>query len=321
MKLERKSIKNIVFMGTPQFAVPALEMLSNTKFRPVLCITQPDRPKGRKQKLLPPEVKIKALELGIPVIQPNDVNDPEVVADLADLKPDIIITVAYGGYLKKAIRKLPVYGCINLHPSLLPKHRGAAPINYALFNGDERTGVTIFKIIAKMDAGPVISQSETQINKDECYTELSDRLAQIGAEEVLKALKKIEKHGLYTTPQEHKNATFSHKLQKEDLIIDWNQPAENICNKVRGLAEIPGAVASFRKSRIKIIETEILKTNSGLVPGSIVSIEKNRGIVIATNDFDVLLKRVQPAGKKIMTSYAFSLGARINLKEKFENGF
>jgi methionyl-tRNA formyltransferase len=308
-------------MGTPQFAVPTLELLSKTKYCPVLCITQPDRPKGRKQKLLPSEVKIKALELGIPVIQPNDVNNPEVVTKLAALKPGTIITVAYGGYLKKAIRKLPVYGCINLHPSLLPRYRGAAPINYALFNGDERTGITIFKITPKMDAGPVISQSETEIHSDECYTELSARLAQMGAEEMLKALKKIEKNGLLTTPQDHESATFSHKLQKKDLIIDWNQPAENIRNKVRGLAVIPGAVASFRKSRIKIIEIETLITNSELVPGLIVNINKNQGIVIASGDFNVLLKRVQPAGKKIMTSHAFSLGARIKPEEKFENGF
>jgi len=308
-------------MGTPQFAVPSLELLSKTRFYPILCITQPDKHKGRKQKLLPPEIKIKALELGISVIQPNDVNDPKVIAKLTSLKPDIIIIIAYGGYLKKAIRKLPVYGCINLHPSLLPKYRGAAPINYALFNGDERTGVTVFKIVAKMDAGPVISQSETEILKDECFTELSYRLAQIGAEEVLKTLKKIEENGLSTIPQDHKNATFSHKLQKEDLIIEWDKPAEKIRNKVRGLAEIPGAVASFRKSRIKIIEIETLKTNSGLVPGTILNIEKNSGIVIASGDFDMLLKRVQPAGKKIMNSHAFSLGVRIKPEEKFENGF
>jgi methionyl-tRNA formyltransferase len=308
-------------MGTPQFAVPSLELLSKTRYCPILCITQPDKPKGRKQKLLPPEVKIKAIELGISVIQPNDINDPEIITKLTNLKPDIIITVAYGGYLKKAIRKLPVYGCINLHPSLLPEYRGAAPINYALFNDDTRTGVTVFKIVAKMDAGPIISQSETEIRKDEYYTELSYRLAQMGAEEVLKTLKKIEKNGLNTNPQDDKNATFSHKLQKKDLIIEWDQPAEKIRNKVRGLAEIPGAVASFRKSRIKIIEIETLKTNSGLVPGTILNIEKNMGIVIASGDFDILLKRLQPAGKRIMISYAFNLGARIKPEEKFENGF
>ncbi len=308
-------------MGTPQFAIPTLELLSKTKYCPILCITQPDKPKGRKQKLLSPEVKIKATELGIPIIQPQDVNEPDIVAKLVNLKPDIVITVAYGGYLKKAIRKLPVYGCINLHPSLLPKYRGAAPINYALFNDDTRTGVTVFKIIAKMDTGPIISQKETEIHRDECFTELSDRLAQIGAEEILKALKKIEKKGLLTTPQDHESATFSHKVQKEDLIIDWNQPAGRIRNKVRGLAEIPGAVASFRKSRIKIIELKILKTNSGLTPGTIIDIIKNQGIVIASGDFDVLLKHVQPAGKKIMTSHAFALGARIKPEEKFENGF
>ena len=308
-------------MGTPQFAIPTLELLSKTKYCPILCITQPDKPKGRKQKLLPPEVKIKATALGIPVIQPQDVNEPDIVAKLVNLKPDIVITVAYGGYLKKAIRKLPVYGCINLHPSLLPKYRGAAPISYALFNGDTRTGVTVFKIVAKMDAGPVISQIEIEIRRDECYTELSARMAEMGAEEILKALNKIEKTGLLTTPQDHGSATFSHKLQKEDLIIDWNQLAESIRNKVRGLAEIPGAVASFRKSRIKIIEIEILKTSSGSTPGTIINIIKNQGIVVAAGDFDVLLKRVQPAGKKIMTSHAFSLGARIKPEEKFENGF
>jgi len=308
-------------MGTPQFAVPALELLSKTKYCPVFCITQPDKPKGRKQKLLPPEVKIKALNLGIPVIQPNDVNCSEVITKLVALKPDIIITVAYGGYLKKVIRKLPVYGCINLHPSLLPKYRGAAPINFALFNGDIRTGVTVFKIVAKMDAGPIISQKETKIHRDECFTELSDRLAQMGAEEILTVLKKIEKNGLLTIPQDHNNTTFSHKVQKEDLLINWNQPAKKIRNQVRGLAEVPGAIASFRKSRLKIIELEILKTNSDSLPGTIVNIKKNQGIVIASDDLDLLLMRVQPAGKKIMTSYAFSLGARIKPEEKFENGF
>ncbi len=314
-------LKNIVFMGTPEFAVPALELLSKTRFRPILCITQPDKPRGRKQKLQSPEIKTKALELEIPIIQPQDVNSADIISELKQLKPDIIITVAYGGYLKKEIRKLPEYGCINLHPSLLPKYRGAAPVNYTLFSGDKLTGNTIFKIVAKMDAGPVLYQRKVKIKENECYSSLYHRLSILGAEDILNVLESIEKDKTQLIKQDETQVTFSHKLTKDDLFVNWHQPAEKIWNKVRGLAEIPGAVASFRNERIKIIEVEIMDEPSDSISGTIAEVVKSRGIILTTLDKNILLKRVQPAGKKIMTSFAFSLGARIKKGEKFESGF
>ncbi len=313
-------IEKIVFMGTPDFAVPTLKALAETRFKPQLCITQPDRPKGRKRKLRPTPVKLTAQQLKIPIIQPENVNSLETINKILEIAPDIIITVAYGGYLNKFLRLLPNFGCINLHPSLLPKHRGSAPINYALFNGEKITGNTIFKIVAKMDAGPIISQNEIKIAEKDCYTSLYKKLSENGAQDIIKAIKDIERNGLVTQKQDHTKATFSHKLLKNNFLINWNDTAENIRNRVRGVAEIPGIAASFREKRIKIIEVEILETISKEAPGNIIDVSKN-GIIVASIDKNILLKKVQPAGKNIMTSHAFSLGARIETGEKFENGF
>ena len=313
-------IEKIVFMGTPDFAVPTLNALAKTRFKPQLCITQPDRPKGRKRKLQPTPVKSAAQKLEIPVIQPEDVNSLETINELLEIAPDIIVTVAYGGYINKYLRLLPNFGCINLHPSLLPKYRGSAPINYTLFNGEQITGNTIFKIVAKMDAGPVIFQSNVEIAENDCYTSLYTKLSLSGAEEIIKVLQNIEKNGLITEIQDHKKTTFSYKLLKDDLLINWNNSAENIRNRVRGLAEIPGITASFREKRIKIIEVEILDLASKDVPGTILDVSK-KGIIVTTADKNILLTKVQPAGKNIMTSHAFSLGARIETEEKFSNGF
>jgi len=314
-------LNNIIFIGTPEFAVPTLELLSKTKYKPILCVTQPDRPKGRKKKLLPTAIKTEALELNIPLIQPENINSPESIAELQKINPDIIVTVAYGGYLKREIRKLPKFGCINLHPSLLPKYRGSAPVNYALFNNEKFTGNTIFKIFAKMDAGPIIYQRKIKVKEDECFTELTDRLSKLGAEDILKVLEKIENNDYELIKQDEFKATFSNKIEKKNLLLDWSLPAEKIRNQVRGLAERPGVVASFRSKRIKIIETEILQNESISKPGTVIDIIKNVGIVVATIGFDLLLKKVQPEGKKIMNAYAFYIGALIRTGEKFDNGF
>ncbi|RLC57368.1 MAG: methionyl-tRNA formyltransferase, partial [Candidatus Cloacimonadota bacterium] len=201
-------IEKIVFMGTPDFAVPTLKALAETRFKPQLCITQPDRPKGRKRKLRPTPVKLTAQQLKIPIIQPKNVNSLETINKILEIAPDIIITVAYGGYLNKFLRLLPNFGCINLHPSLLPKHRGSAPINYALFNGEKITGNTIFKIVAKMDAGPIISQNEIKIAEKDCYTSLYKKLSENGAQDIIKVIKYIERNGLVTQKQDHTKATF-----------------------------------------------------------------------------------------------------------------
>ena len=313
-------IEKIVFMGTPDFAVPTLIALAETRFKPQLCITQPDRPKGRNRKLQPTPVKIAAQKLGIPIIQPQNINSFETINKILEIAPDIIITTAYGGYLNKYLRLLPTFGCINLHPSLLPKYRGSAPINYALFNGEKITGNTIFKIVAKMDAGPIISQNKIEITESDCYTSLYKKLSESGAEDIINTLRNIEKNGLITNKQDHTKATFSHKLLKNDFLINWNDTTQKIRNKVRGLANMPGITASFREKRIKIIEVEILDSVSQEISGTILDVNKN-GIIVSTHDYNILLKKVQPSGKNIMTSYAFSLGARLKKMEKFKNGF
>lgn len=308
-------------MGTPQFAVPSLELLANSRFCPALCITQPDKPQGRNRRLQPPAVKIKAQELGIEVIQPEDINDKNTIDLLKNIQPDIIVTVAYGEYLKKGIRLLPELGCLNLHPSLLPRYRGSAPINFALFNGEEYTGNTIFKIVSRMDAGPIYLQQKIKISPEDCYTSLSEKLSHLGAENILEVLNKLERDEITPSKQKEEDATYSYKLTKEDFLIDWNFPAGQIFNQVLGLAERPGAVASFRGKRIKIIETEILEEKTDHQPGTIIEIIKNKGIKIACIDNNILIKRLQPSGKNIMTSHAFSLGARIENGERFEKGF
>jgi len=322
------NLRKIVFLGTPEFAVPTLELLANSRFNPFLVITQPDKPAGRKKKLTLPPVKIKSLELKIPVLQPEDINSEEIIDKLKKLQPDLIITVAYGGFLKKEIRHLPRLGCINLHPSLLPEYRGSAPINYTLFNGENETGNTIFKITAKMDAGPILFQSKTKVGETECFTELYRRLAKIGAKNVLKFLEKIEKENISDfkelpsyRKQDEKEATYSHKIEKNDLPIHWNEKAEKIRNRVRGLAVKPATITVFRDKKIKIIEVEVLAEKSSGKPGEIIEIRKNIGIVVSAADYHILLKKVQPAGKKIMDSFAFSLGARIKIGEKFSDGY
>ena len=308
-------------MGTPEFGVPCLDLMVKSGYKPVLCISQPDRPKGRKKLLQPTPIKIKAEELGIKVAQPEDVNDPIFLEELERLNPDVIVTVAYGGYLKKKIRKLPKYGCLNLHPSLLPLYRGSAPINFTLFNNDTKTGVTIFKIVAKMDAGPILLQSETEILPEDNFTSLSEKLSIQGAKATIKALQLLELGEVKYLEQDHNLATFSNKIFKEDMFIDWSKPASEIRNLIRGLAEYPAATAAFRGKRIKIIEVELKEKNSNSPFGTILEVIKNKGILVAGNENDILIKKVQPAGKKIMSAHAFNLGARINIGETFENGF
>lgn len=306
-----------IFMGTPQFAVPSLQWLANSLHKPSLVVTQPDKPQGRRRKIQSPPLKLHAQKLDIPVFQPENINQPENLEKIARLEPDLIITVAYGGYLKKTLRNLPTFKSINLHPSLLPLYRGAAPINYALFNGAQKTGITIFQLTARMDAGPILWQREIEIREDDNYTSLSQRLAVEGAKDLLHTVNNIEQLFEKKVSQNESQATYSHKIEKQDKLIDWKRKSVEILNQIRGLAEFPGAVTGFRKKQIKIIEAE-LADGSG-EPGSVITVNR-KGIIIAAADGCLLVKKVQPAGKKIMSASAFDLGARIKPGEKFTNG-
>ncbi len=306
---------SLVFMGTPEFAVPTLRALADSHLRPSLVITQPDRPSGRRRKLTPPPVKVVAQELGLPLLQPEDVNSPEAALAIQDLSPDFIVTAAYGGYLRRVLRKLPRLGCLNLHPSLLPRHRGAAPVNYTLFSGDIITGNTVYRMTARMDAGPIIYQSKTPMGDDECGTDLLHRLAQQGAKDVLHTLELLMCGKASPTSQDESLATFTKKIEKSDLPIDWSRTATEVRRQVRGLAETPGAVAMFRGAPLKIIACRELEGIASAEPGMVVEVRKNEGIVVACGGGRLLLERVQPAGKRIMDAWAFHLGAQVKPHE------
>ncbi|MBI9030831.1 methionyl-tRNA formyltransferase [bacterium] len=311
-----EELKKIIFLGTPEFAVPSLEKLALTKYRPSLVITQPDKPKGRKQVLQAPPVKISSLELGLPVYQPSNINSEDSLAKIRDEYPDLLITVAYGGFLGKSIRKIAPLGCINLHPSLLPKLRGASPLQSTLFNNETRSGLTIFKIIAKMDAGPIIKQEALNIPTDMNYSEYSKYAADQGAEFLIKTLEDIEKRGIELIDQNHEEATFTEKIDKESLLINWKSTCTQIIGKIRGLSYQPGARTLRSDQVIQILRAIKYSESTNYEAGTITHIIKNEGFVVACQDGEVLVTEVKPEGKKLMSAHSYNLGAQLKLYEK-----
>ncbi|MBD3878460.1 MAG: methionyl-tRNA formyltransferase [Quinella sp. 1Q5] len=240
----------VIFMGTPDFAVPSLAALIDKT--EVLCVvTQPDRPKGRGHKLLPPPVKVFAEENNLRVIQPVKVKAPEVVAQLAELTPDLIIVVAFGQILSQAILDIPRLGCINVHASLLPKYRGAAPIEWVIINGEQVTGITTMQMNAGLDTGDMLLKSEVQIPNDMILPELRERLMTVGADLLLKTLYKLQNGELQPVKQDDSLSTYAPLLKKDTGLIDWNKPAREIHNLVRGL------YGSARAGRYKIWRTRL----------------------------------------------------------------
>ncbi len=309
-------IKRVVFLGTPDFAVKSFEKLVTCGYKPLLVITQPDKPKGRKRKLQATPVKISSLETGVPVIQPSNINSDDVLKKINNLSPDILITVAYGGFLGKKLRKIAPLGCINLHPSLLPDLRGASPLQSTLFRNDHKSGITIFKIVASMDAGPIINQKEILVPQSMNFTEYSNYMAEEGAEFLINTLQDIERKGFDLREQDHGKATFTQKVEKEDLIIDWNSDSDNIIGKVRGLSYQPGA-RTFRDGKIlQILRAEKYSDKQSDEPGTITKIIKNLGFVVACSKGEILVTEVKAEGKKVMTSHAYNLGAKLDVNEK-----
>jgi len=309
-------ITKIVFMGTPDFAVKPLKFMVEHGYKPSLCITQPDRPKGRKKKLTAPIIKEVALEYGIPVHQPENINDAETIAILTELQPDLIITAAYGGYIGRKIRKLPRLAAVNIHPSLLPQYRGATPVNSAFWNGDKETGVTIFRLAAKMDAGAIISQTRYQIKEQDNYTLLLEKLSYQGAEDLIKLLTKWDQEDVTLIPQDNEKATYCRKLQREDLRIEWSKSANEIYNQVRALADRPGAFTEFRGKNLKVLKVKIVECPEKKPAGMIFEKVKNTGFIVAAGKGAIQVETIQPAGKKIMTASVFDLGARITIGEQ-----
>ena len=299
----------VVFFGTPQFALPIVRMLHEHE-ELVAVVTQKDRPRGRGRKLAPPPVKEWAEGAGVECVQPERLKDDEFVSWLESKKPDVICVAAYGKIIPKEILELPELGCINVHASLLPRWRGAAPVNWAIIAGDEMTGITIMQMDEGLDTGPILLQVETGIEPHERAGELSQRLAELGAKALHEALQRLKRGELEPKPQPEEGATYAPPITKEMAKIDWTKPARDIVNLVRGLHPSPCAYTLVGGKRLKVHRARIESEDSGgAPPGTVISAE--RSIVVAAGEGAVELTEVQFEGKRAMSAEEFLRGQRI----------
>lgn len=306
----------IVFMGTPTFAVPSLRTLIDEGYEVVAVVSQPDRPKGRKKILTPPPVKEVALELGLPVLQPERMRSEEAVQLLASYKPDLIVTAAYGQILPKAVLDLPKYGCINVHGSLLPKYRGGAPIQRSIINGEAETGVTIMYMAEGLDTGDMISSVVVPIEDEDTSGSMFEKLSIAGAKLLKETLPPLLAGEIQAVPQQDADATYAANLTREDEKIDWNRSAREIFNQVRGLSPMAGAFTYLNNEVFKVWSCETIAASSNEKAGTIIAATRE-GITVQTGNGQLLLKQVQPAGKKMMNVADWLQGARMIIGVQF----
>lgn len=315
----------LLFMGTPEFAAASLKNLIQAGFEIAGVITQPDRPKGRGMELQPSAVKTVALEKGLPLRQPAAVATPEFLEQFAQIKPDLVIVVAFGQKIPPAILFEPKFGCINVHGSLLPKYRGAAPIQWSIINGDTTTGVTTMYMDEGWDTGDIIYQESLVIGPNENYPSLYSRLAELGGKLLVKTVRDIAAGIAPRRPQDAAAAIKAPKPGPELTRIFWDQAAAHIHNLVRALNPNPGMETIFNEERLKIIETDFkpegmdssVNPTVTHLPGTITAIIKNRGILVATGDGEILVTRVQPSGKRVMSAAEYANGRRLQVGMKF----
>jgi methionyl-tRNA formyltransferase len=317
--VEKRTMKpTILFMGTPEFAVPSLDMLVRNDYTILGVVTQPDKPKGRGKKLVPPPVKIFAENAGIPVYQPDQVRDETFLRVFREISPDMVVLAAFGQILPIEIIELPRMGCLNVHPSLLPLYRGAAPINWTLINGEEKTGVTIMMMDEGVDTGDILLQEEMDIAPDEIFDNLHNRLSQLGAEILLKAVKGVAEGSIERKPQDSSRATYAPKLTKDTGYIDWNQSAHEIVNLIRGLSSTPGAYAFLRDKKLKIYHAVPGPLSTGeKEPGTIGQFMES-GLQVSTADGHVYIQDVQLEGKKRLSIDSFLRGFRLSQDDVLE---
>lgn len=307
----------IIFFGTPSFALPSLSSLLQGPDQVVAVVTQPDRKKGRGQKLSPSPVKAFALEKGIKVFQPETVKDESFQEKLRELRPHLIVVAAFGQILPKSILDLPEYGCINVHASLLPKYRGAAPIAWAILNGEKATGVTIMKMDEGMDTGDILSQSEVLIERGETAETLEKKLSLLGAHLLVETIEKIKKKEISPIPQDHARATYAPTLKKEDGKIDWRKDAEFIDRQVRAFNPWPGAFTRWDHRLFKIFRGEVRKHPHPAEPGRVIWVGSDF-IEVATGKDSFVIKEVQLEGKRRMGVREFLLGHPVSIGAFFE---
>ena len=309
----------IVFMGTPDFSVPALKAIVEAGHQVTAVVTQPDKPKGRGKDVQMTPVKIQALEYGIPVYQPVKVKTPEFVEVLKKEAPDAIVVIAFGQLLSKEILDLPKYGCVNIHASLLPKYRGAAPIQWAVINGDAVTGVTTMRMDEGLDTGDMILKEEVKIRADETGGSLFDRLSEVGAKLCVRTMEAIDAGTATYTPQDNSQATHTAKIYKEMGSIDWKQGAKEIECLIRGLDPWPSAYTRLGDKMLKIWKAQVVSEESGAEPGCIVKVEKDH-ILVQTGKGMLAISELQLEGKKRMPVEAFLNGYEIEEGTYFKKG-
>ena len=298
----------VIFMGSPAFAVPSLRRMLADGHAVALAVTQPDRPAGRGYALRPPPVKTLAAERGLPVLQPERLKESAVLEALAAARPEVIVVVAFGQFLPREVRELPPLGCVNVHASLLPKYRGAAPINWALIRGETETGVSIMRVEAAMDAGPVLLQRRMPIAPEENAGSLHDRLAEEGALALAAGLELLAAGQANWSPQDDSRATQAPKITDAECRLSLPAEAAAVVNRVRGLAPAPGAYLPLRHQRLKILQAAARA--DGAPPGTILEIA-DHALAIGTGAGAVALLEVQPEGRRRMTGAEFARGQRL----------
>lgn len=305
-------MQRVIFMGTPDFAVPSLQKLIDNGYDIPLVVSQPDKPRGRSKQLVMPEVKALAVETGIEVFQPVSLKNEEASAYIASFEPDFLVVAAYGKILPKAVLDIPKKACINVHGSLLPKYRGAAPIQWSVLNGDKTTGVTTMLMGEGLDTGDMLLKKEVAIGENETAAALFDRLAVVGADLLMQTLENFDH--ITPEPQEEAAATYAPMISRDLCPIDWNEPAATIHNKVRGLAEWPVAVTTLGGKNLKIHAGRVAGSTDK-APGTV--IENRKKIVVACgNNTSYEIVSLQLEGKKRMQSDAFLLGHKIEIGER-----
>ncbi len=307
----------ILFFGSPEFALPSLRALveSPDKEDEVIgVVTQPDRPKGRGKRLAAPPVKELALKYGLPVYQPESVKEEAFIEKVKELSPDLIVVVAFGQILPKKLLEIPAIGAINVHPSLLPKYRGAAPIQWALIKGETVTGVTIMRLSPQMDSGEILFQRAMPIEPEDTFGTLHNKLAVFGAEMLLETLHRMKKGMINPVSQDDSLATYAPKIKKEDCLIDWGKSAREIANLIRALDPKPGAYTHLDGKNVKLFKPYVITlTPQNLTPGTVLEANKN-GLQIATREGILLIRELQLEGKRRLPVAEFIKGYQIKGK-------
>ena len=301
----------LIFMGTPDFAVPCLERLIEAGHEIAAVFSQPDKPRGRKMVMTPPEVKVCALKHGLTVYQPKSLRNDEAMELIKEIAPDCIVVAAYGKILPKAMLDLPKYGCINVHGSLLPKYRGSAPIQWSVINGEKETGVTIMQMAEGVDTGDMLYQKAIPIGIDDTAESMFEKLSDLGGEMIVEALDLLEEGKLTPIKQDETLATHAPMLNKEIAVIDWNKSALEVHNLVRGLYSWPIAQTTLHGKKLKIYRTVVGK-GSGEA-GTVISTSP---LTIACGEGAVVIEELQLEGKKRMDAKAFLIGHPLQIKEK-----